>query len=190
MWAFRWGRNFKNFEPKFQTLRPTKRPKVASGAEWPASIRTTTTIHLLGEDLPSLAGAHPRRAVTSSPAFRARFRAAHRAPCPSSASSSRPPPPRRHPTSQPSLPSSPSRPRDWDMAAAVRGGDFFLSSLKRWTFYPLLYRLVVQLNFLWDIVRSVERPGVALIANILAQNIQRKFEKLVKHIIEDQYLQK
>lgn len=120
--------------------RPTKRSK----AEASASIRSTTTIHSLGDDLllavflrlPSLAALVRaalacrawRRAVASSPAFRARFRATHGPPflglffAPSA------------PAQAPNVPAFPSfvpsRPRDRDMAAAVRGGDFFLTSLQ------------------------------------------------------------
>ncbi|KAF0905356.1 hypothetical protein E2562_003943 [Oryza meyeriana var. granulata] len=125
--------------------RPTQcqRPTVES-REGPAHTTTTTTIHSLGEDLllaiflrlPSLAALVRaaltcrawRRAVASSPVFRRRFRAVHPAPLLGLFFSA--PAPAQAPN-LPAFPSfAPARPRDRDMAAAVRGGDFFLTSLQ------------------------------------------------------------
>uniref|UniRef100_A0A0A8Y8F7 Uncharacterized protein n=1 Tax=Arundo donax TaxID=35708 RepID=A0A0A8Y8F7_ARUDO len=115
-------------------------PPPAESHEGPGA----ATIHSLGEDLllviflrlPNLAALVRaaltcrawRRAVASSPAFRRRFRALHPAPllgfffgAPG-------------PVRTPNLPAfatfAPARPADRDMAAAVRGGDFFLTSLQ------------------------------------------------------------
>ncbi|RCV26090.1 hypothetical protein SEVIR_5G224400v4 [Setaria viridis] len=110
----------------------------------PPPARTPSTIHSLGEDLlldiflrlPSLAALIRaaltcrawRRAVASSPAFRRHFRDIHRAPLlglffetPSVGQA----------PAVPAFPSFvPARRSDRDLAAAVRGGDFFLTSLQ------------------------------------------------------------
>jgi hypothetical protein len=102
----------------------------------PEQISSLTTIHSLGEDLlleiflllPSLATLVRaalacrawRLAVASSPSFRSRFRALH--PAPFLGVFTNP--------EMPALPAfTPAHHRDRDVLAAVRGGDFFLTSV-------------------------------------------------------------
>jgi hypothetical protein len=122
--------------------RPTNSPLAKRRKD--SSSSTTTTVAVLGEDillenflrLPCLATLVRaaftcrgwRRAVASSPAFRRRFRQLH--PAPLLGLLFNPP----GPVQDPELPAFPSfvptRGADRDQAAAVRGGDFFLTALQ------------------------------------------------------------
>jgi hypothetical protein len=126
--------------PTPSQLTPAKRRKKSS----PSTTTTTTTIHSLSNDLliriflrlPSLAtlvraalACRPWcRAVASSPAFRRRFRELH--PAPLLGLFFGPPTAVRDPL-LPAFPFFvPARRRDRDLVVAVRGGDFFLTSIQ------------------------------------------------------------
>jgi hypothetical protein len=96
---------------------------VESGEEGPASTRTvTTTIHSLGEDLLLAFLRLPSLAVIVRAALACRaWRRVAGLPRPL---------PRNPPGAIPRPLLRALRPRDRDMAAAVRGGDFFLTSLQ------------------------------------------------------------
>ncbi|KAK3138202.1 hypothetical protein QOZ80_5AG0365790 [Eleusine coracana subsp. coracana] len=128
--------------------RPRKARRDASDAA--AAAAAGRHISSLGDDilleiflrLPSLAtlvrAAYTcrlwRRAVASSPAFRRRFRALH------------PPPLLGFFVNSQNVPSFPvfvpTRPRDLDLAAAVRGGDFFLTSLQGRPEEPICWEII------------------------------------------------
>ncbi|CAL4975462.1 unnamed protein product [Urochloa decumbens] len=178
---------------------PTQLPQ-AKRRNKSSSATTTTTIHSLTDDLllqiflrlPSLATLvraalacrRHRRAVVSSPDFRRRFRELHPAPlmglffAPPTA------------VLDPMLPAFPSffpaRRHDRDLAAALRGGDFFLTSIQEhpdkahsWEIYDCRGGYVLLCN--GD--QSTERPMA--VVNPLARRSQRFFDDGLDDTFED-----
>ncbi|CAL4955676.1 unnamed protein product [Urochloa decumbens] len=164
------------------------------------SIPATTTIHSLTDDLllqiflrlPSLATLvraaltcrRHRRAVASSPDFRCRFRALHPAPlmglffAPPTA------------VLDPMLPAFPSffpaRRHDRDVAAALRGGDFFLTSIQEhpdkahsWEIYDCRGGYVLLCN------GDQSSEGPMAVVNPLARRSQRFFDDGPDDTFED-----
>ncbi|CAO2208603.1 unnamed protein product [Urochloa humidicola] len=175
-------------------LPPAKRPNKLSSAT------TTTTIHSLTDDLllqiflrlPSLATLvraalacrRWRRAVASSPAFRRRFRELH--PAPLLGFFFGPPTAVQDPM-LPAVPSFfPARRHDRDLAAALRGGDFFLTSIQEhpdkahsWEIYDCRGGYVLLCN---GDPSSEERMSVV---NPLARQSQRFFDDGPEDTFED-----